>query len=126
VFVLVLHHIASDGWSTAPLARDLARAYTNRSHGKTPQQEALPVQYADYTLWQEQLLGSETDPASVISQQITFWKETLEGSPEELELPTDRPRPAKPSYRGKTVQIKIEPHLHYRLLSLARDNQAQT
>ncbi|MBV8281766.1 MAG: amino acid adenylation domain-containing protein, partial [Candidatus Eremiobacteraeota bacterium] len=124
VLVLVLHHIAGDGWSIAPLARDLARAYAARCQGKVPQLPALPVQYADYTLWQEQLLGSETDPESVIGRQIAFWKKTLEGLAEELELPTDRPRPAIGSYRGEVVQIKIEADLYGRLLSLARDNQA--
>ncbi|MBV8281188.1 MAG: amino acid adenylation domain-containing protein, partial [Candidatus Eremiobacteraeota bacterium] len=123
VLVLVLHHIASDGWSTAPLARDLARAYAARCQGKVLQLPALPVQYADYTLWQEQLLGSETDPESVIGRQIAFWKKTLEGLPEELELPTDRPRSAKASYRGETVPLHIGADLHGRLALLAREHQ---
>ena len=124
VLLLLLHHIAGDGWSLGPLGRDLARAYAARVQGAEPQLPALPVQYADYTLWQQQLLGSETDPQSPIGDQIAFWTKTLEGLPEQLELPTDRPRPAVASYRGDTVPLRLERELHGRLLSLARDNQA--
>ena len=84
---------------------------------------ALPVQYADYTLWQQRLLGSETDPESPIGRQIAFWTKTLEGLPDQLELPTDRPRPAVASYRGDTVPLRLERELYGGLLTLARDNQ---
>ena len=123
VLLLVLHHIAGDGWSLAPLARDLARTYAARCQDAAPQLPALPVQYADYTLWQQQVLGSETDPESLIARQIAFWTKTLEGLPEQLELPTDRPRPAVASYRGDTVALRLERELHGRLLTLARDNK---
>ena len=69
------------------------------------------------------MLGNETDPESPIGRQIAFWTKTLEGLPEQLELPTDRPRPAVASYRGDTVPLRLEPELHRRLLTLARDNQ---
>jgi predicted HicB family RNase H-like nuclease len=74
-------------------------------------------------LWQEQWLGSETDPESPIAHQFAFWKKTLEGLPEQLELPTDRPRPARASYRGQRVPLHIEPELHRRLVLLARQHQ---
>src|SRR5262249_30961200 len=124
VLLLVLHHIAADGWSLGPLGRDLARAYAARVQGTEPQLPPLAVQYADYALWQQQLLGSETDPESPLASQIAFWTKTLEGLPEQLELPTDRPRPPLASYRGDTVPLQISPELHGRLLGLAREHQA--
>ena len=106
VLLLVVHHIAADGWSLGPLGRDLARAYAARVQGAEPQWSALPVQYADYTLWQQQLLGSESDLESPLGGQIAFWTKALEGLPEQLELPTDWPRPALASYRGETVPCR--------------------
>ena len=124
VLLLTLHHIAADGWSLAPLGRDLARAYAARLKGADPELPALPVQYADYTLWQQELLGSETDPESPIGRQIAFWTKTLADLPEQLELPTDRPRPVIASYQGQTVRVEISPELHSGLIGLARDNRA--
>jgi hypothetical protein len=123
VLLLVPHHIAGDGWSMTTLGRDLTRAYIARRQGEAAQFPALSVQYADYTLWQEQWLGSEADPESPIARQIAFWTKTLEDLPEQLELPTDRPRPAAASYRGQTVPLEITPELHSRLLALASKHQ---
>ena len=119
VLLLVLHHIAGDGWSLGPLARDLEEAYGARIKNRTPEWEPLPVQYGDYTLWQRELLGSETDAESVISRQLEFWKKALEGMPEELLLPADRTRPAVMSYRGGTVGLELDAELHRGLLALA-------
>ena len=124
VLLLVLHHIAGDGWSLGPLARDLEEAYRARIKNQTPEWEPLPVQYGDYTLWQRELLGSESDPESVISRQLEFWKKALEGMPEELQLPTDRTRPAMMSYRGGTVPLELDAELHRGLLGLARRSGA--
>ena len=124
VLLLVLHHIAGDGWSLNPLARDLEEAYGARIKNQTPQWEPLPVQYGDYTLWQRELLGSESDPESVISRQLEYWKKALEGMPEELLLPTDRTRPAVMSYRGGTVPLELDAELHRGLRTLARRSGA--
>nr|UNQ78280.1 non-ribosomal peptide synthetase [Microbispora sp.] len=124
VLLLVLHHIAGDGWSTLPLARDLQTAYTARHHATTPDWPPLPVQYADYTLWQHHLLGSEDDPDSLINQQLTYWRQTLHDLPEHLNLPTDRQRPPTASHHGATHTFTIPPHLHTHLNTLARDTNA--
>ncbi|TYR81430.1 amino acid adenylation domain-containing protein [Priestia megaterium] len=122
VLLLLLHHIAGDGWSLTPLTRDLAAAYKARCQGETVQWSPLPVQYADYALWQENLLGSESDDDSLVAEQLNFWKQELANLPDQLELPTDYPRPAESSYRGETLEFQMNPDLHHRLLNLARDN----
>jgi nonribosomal peptide synthetase DhbF len=124
VLMIVMHHIVGDGWSTAPLLRDLAQAYTARSAGRAPSWEPLPVRYVDYTLWQTELLGQADDPGSVLAGQLAFWAKELAGAPECLALPTDRPRPPFASYRGGAVSFAVETELHARLADFARTNGA--
>ncbi|WP_142399789.1 AMP-binding protein, partial [Mycobacterium marinum] len=89
VLVLLIHHIAADGWSLGPLARDLNTAYTARTAGHPPAWVPLPVHYADYTLWHHQLLGDPHDPTSLLATDLAYWQHTLAGLPEHLPLPTD-------------------------------------
>jgi amino acid adenylation domain-containing protein len=121
VLALVFHHIASDGWSMAPLWRDIATAYAARRSGERPQWTPLPVQYADYTLWQQDLLGSEDDPDSVLTAQLDYWRATLDGLPDRIELPLDRPHPATATFRGELHTFTWDADLHTRLSRLARE-----
>ncbi|MFE0579209.1 amino acid adenylation domain-containing protein [Streptomyces sp. NPDC058874] len=122
VLALVVHHIALDGWSWGPLFRDLSEAYASRCAGAAPAFAPLPVQYADYTLWQRELLGSEDDPASPVSRQLAFWTDALAGAPAELSLPYDRPRRAAADFAGGSAPVVLDAELHGRLLELAREH----
>ncbi|MYW47949.1 condensation domain-containing protein, partial [Streptomyces sp. SID161] len=124
VLILVLHHIAGDGWSLGPLASDLTHAYTARVQGQAPDWAPLPVQYADYTLWQNELLGDQNDPDSLFATQITYWTRQLADLPDHLDLPTDRPRPTITTYRGDYLTVDIDPTLHQHLTDLARTTGA--
>ncbi|MEV3860557.1 amino acid adenylation domain-containing protein [Streptomyces sp. NPDC050095] len=119
VLALVLHHIAMDGSSGAPLARDIAEAYTARLGGSAPQWEPLPVQYKDYTLWQREVLGEPSDPGSLAAAQVEYWRSELDGVPQPLSLPLDRPRPAEVDPHGDTVDLVVEPQVAARLEKLA-------
>ncbi|GHC67183.1 hypothetical protein GCM10010349_39890 [Streptomyces flavofungini] len=136
VLLLLVHHIACDGWSFAPLTEDLMAAYETRraeaagSHrvphdGWASAAEALApapaVQYADYGLWQRELLGDPDDPASPLAHQLAYWRRQLADLPEQVDLPFARPRPAEPSYGGETLSVAWDAELHRRLSALAQE-----
>ncbi|BCY14200.1 non-ribosomal peptide synthetase [Actinoplanes sp. L3-i22] len=116
----LFHHSASDGESMGPFRRDLALAYRARLDGTAPAWVPLPVQYADYALWQRELLGDEADPGSLIGTQLSFWRSALAGLPVELDYPTDRVRPAVASGRGQGFSVDLDADLHAAMAELCR------
>src|SRR5690606_14160796 len=117
----VVHPMAAAGSSLRPLARDIMVAYANRSRGDAPNWAPLEVQYADYALWQRDVLGSEDDPRSVLSRQVEYWTAQLADLPDQLDLPSDRARPEVASNTGRTSRFRVESELHSALESLARE-----
>ncbi|SDZ10060.1 non-ribosomal peptide synthetase [Thermoactinomyces sp. DSM 45892] len=124
VLVLLLHHIVGDGWSLAPLIKDLEFAYRERVRGETSSFAELPVQYADYAIWQEGLLDQVSNQNGFIAQQIDYWKGVLSHLPDQLELQTDYPRPIESSYQGESLTFEIPSELHSRLTEIARESGA--
>ncbi|MET7482825.1 non-ribosomal peptide synthase/polyketide synthase [Streptomyces sp. NPDC005538] len=101
VVAVVLHHITTDEWSDRPFLADLDTAYAARREGRAPEWAPLPVQYADYTLWQDDLLARTGEA------QLAHWADALRGLPDELALPADRPRPAEPTGHGGKVRLEL-------------------
>ena len=124
VLVAVVHHIAADGSSLAPLVRDLGVAYASRCAGQAPAWAPLPVQYVDYTLWQQARLGELDDPDSPIAGQLRHWQQVLADMPEHLALPTDRPYPLVADYRGSSVAVEWPAELQQRVREIAREHNA--
>ncbi|WP_236568153.1 condensation domain-containing protein, partial [Nocardiopsis sp. FR6] len=122
VLVLVVHHIAGDGWSMAPLLRDLGRAYRDRVGGRAPDWEPLEVQYADYALWQHGLLSGSGGTDSPLEVQTDFWRDALSGVPEVLDLPADCSRPAVASYTGDVLSFEVPADVHQRLVRVAAEH----
>ncbi|GBE68122.1 hypothetical protein MFM001_45840 [Mycobacterium sp. MFM001] len=124
VLVIAVHHIAADGWSITPLARDLNVAYASRCAGRSPDWAELAVQYVDYSLWQRAQFGDLDDNQSPIAAQLGYWEETLAGLPERLQLPTDRPYPPVADYRGADVTVDWPTELQQRVRDMARQHNA--
>ncbi|MFH5209728.1 amino acid adenylation domain-containing protein [Antrihabitans sp. NCIMB 15449] len=124
VAAFVVHHIAADGSSIAPFANDLAVAYAFRAQDTAPQWTPLSIQYADYALWQRDALGADDDPDSLTTRQIEYWKSALADLPQQLDLPSDRPRGTRQSFRGAAVRFSLDDGLHRQLLTLAKGSGA--
>jgi amino acid adenylation domain-containing protein len=116
VLVLTVHHIAADGWSIGVLARELGALYGAFVRGQPPPLPALPIQYADFAVWQRNWLQGD-----VLEGQLAYWRKQLDGVPTRLELPTDRPRPAVQRYQGTSHLQQLTPSLTQALQQLSRD-----
>ncbi|WDV30497.1 condensation domain-containing protein [Streptomyces sp. AD16] len=124
--LVVLHHIAADQQSIGPLTRDLATAYESRRRGEAPARPPLPLQYADFTLWQRARLGAPDDPGSPLSRELAHWREALRDAPAETPLPADRPGRPGAEHPGDAVDFDWGPRLGTRLKELAAARGATT
>jgi len=114
VLLITVHHIVFDGWSIGILIGELADVYAAFSAGRPSSLPELAIQYADYALWQREHLQGER-----LERHLAYWRQQLEGAPPLLELPTDRPRPANPSYRGAVCAFEIPASLSRALYVLS-------
>ena len=113
--LIVMHHIAADGWSLGVLSHELEILYPALLADRPSPLPELPIQYADFAHWQRQWLQSE-----VLETQLRYWKQQLGGSLPVMDLPTDRPRPAVPTYRGALQSMVLPPELVVALNDLSR------
>ncbi len=114
-----VHHIVSDAWSCGVLIHELGELYTALVRGRTPSLPALPIQYADFAVWQRQWLQG-----AVLEQQLEYWRRQLGGSSPVLELPADRPRPALQTFDGSSISFSIPSDLNEPLKALTRSEKA--
>ncbi|MFB1482715.1 non-ribosomal peptide synthase/polyketide synthase [Corallococcus sp. RDP092CA] len=119
VLVLHLHHIVSDGWSLGILVRELTALYEAHQRGRPAELPELPVQYADFAVWQRGWLQG-----GVLQAQVEWWKHQLAGAPFVLDVPTDRPRTATASQRGGLVRVTLPMALSERVDALAQQEGA--
>jgi len=114
--LFTIHHIVSDGWSMGILIKEVGALYKAYDAGEASPLPELDIQYGDYTVWQRQWLQGE-----ILEKQSAYWKRQLAGAPSLLQLPTDRPRPVVPLYRGSYESFVLSPELSDRLKRLSRD-----
>ncbi|EPE7731722.1 TPA: condensation domain-containing protein, partial [Pseudomonas aeruginosa] len=115
VLVVTLHHIVSDGWSTPIMVEELMQFYAGYREGRAVELEPLPIQYADYALWQRSWME-----AGERERQLAYWRQQLGGEQPVLELPTDRPRPSVQSPVGDSLQVELGEDLGRSLKQLAQ------
>ncbi|HKX29636.1 MAG TPA: amino acid adenylation domain-containing protein, partial [Blastocatellia bacterium] len=116
VMVVTMHHIVTDGWSIGVLLRELGTLYQAFAEGRPSPLAELPIQYADYACWQRRWMRGEA-----LESQLKYWKRQLQGAPAALELPTDRPRPARQRFKGALRSLTLEPELSQALQALSRE-----
>ncbi len=116
--MVVMHHIASDGWSMGVLYKELGLCYDAYANGQAPKLNELPIQYADYSEWQHEYLQGET-----LGRLIAYWKQQMAGAPSLLELPTDFARPPLQSHQGETVMVQLPAALVSGLRQLSQQNR---
>ncbi len=117
VLLLTMHHIVSDGWSMGVFIQEISSLYQAFTQGEPSPLPELPIQYADFAIWQRQWLSGE-----VLENQLHYWQEQLKGAPELLQLPTDRPRPTVQNYRGTTQSFSLNTDLTKKLQTLSRNS----
>ena len=119
IVLLTMHHIISDGWSMSVLLQEVAALYEAYAQGQPTPLPALPIQYADYAVWQREHLQGE-----VLAGQLAYWKKQLQEAPPVLELPADRPRPAVRSSRGACLSFAVPRKVAAGLRALGRGEGA--
>ncbi|EGH09040.1 non-ribosomal peptide synthetase SyfB, partial [Pseudomonas amygdali pv. morsprunorum str. M302280] len=115
VLLLIVHHIVADGWSMGVLTRELLALYPALRHGEADPLPALAIQYADYAVWQQSWMSGER-----LQHQAAYWRQTLDGAPTLLTLPTDRPRPAQQDFAGASLAVRLDGQLTAGLRALAQ------
>jgi amino acid adenylation domain-containing protein len=115
VLLFTLHHVVSDGWSLGILVREVAALYEAFAEGAPSPLPELAIQYADYAAWQRRYLSGE-----VLDRQLAYWRDALRGAPQAIDLPSDRPRPPVPTYRGAHVPVHLPAPLARSLAALSR------
>ncbi|OLP65656.1 Linear gramicidin synthase subunit D [Bacillus pumilus] len=119
LLLMSIHHIVSDGWSIGIVARELSEWYTAAIEGREPHLPPLPLQYADYALWQKEYLTGDT-----LRDQLSYWKEQFATPVQDLVLPYDNPRPAVQSYKGKTKKYRLSKALSDHLTALSKETDS--
>ncbi|HEU5367284.1 MAG TPA: amino acid adenylation domain-containing protein, partial [Ktedonobacterales bacterium] len=119
ILLLLLHHIISDGWSDEVILRDLTSLYSAFSAGQPSPAPELPIQYADYAIWQRERLQNEQ-----MQRLLTYWKQQLAGAPAVLDLPTDHPRPSIQTFKGAERFFELPAALTERLQALSQQEHA--
>jgi pristinamycin I synthase 3 and 4 len=119
MLIITMHHIISDGWSIGVLVKELSSIYNGFSQAAPSALPELPIQYADFAIWQRERLRG-----AVLDEQLSFWKNQLEGAPEVINLATDRPRPPRPSFRGAKVPLELPADLGQGLKRMCQDSGA--